>query len=430
MNRPLMRSVYLSFLLLAASFVLSCSSSPGSQDVFPAPSTPSLTAKARHQSVQLAWSEVDNAEGYLIYWSPTPEGTRAMADSSFVTEKLSFNHEGLKNGQTYYYAVAAWKGSKSEKSAEIAATPQSKPDTPQQIIAVAHDAEVALTWQPASNATSYQVQTVNDSGVMPASVVIAETKTSAFESRDLKNGTRYYFVVTASNDYGDSDASQKIYATPTSFLSLAAGRDHSCVLKTDHSIKCWGGNTRGQLANSAIGFKPQAKPVPITGEDWQVLAAGAAHNCGVKSDRTLWCWGDNSSGQLGSGAIGPNASAQMKQEVSSSRDWSAQPNALALGAAFSCALKVASSDGNTLWCWGNNSYGQLGIPSSPTRILQPLQVGVDSDWASVFAGTNHVCGIKTTRALFCWGRNDYKQLGRGGYSGPIRPDNTASSLRG
>lgn len=406
-----------SLLLLALSFLVSCAPTPGSENDFP-PGKPSLSAQARHQSVQLSWPPVADAEAYLIYWSATAEGVRDLQDSSFVTKELAYQHEGLKNGQTYYYAVAAWKNIKGEKSATVAATPQSKPDTPQQVTAVAQDSEVALAWRQVPNATRYYVQTGIDSGVTPA--IVAETTDPTFEARQLTNGTRYYFVVTASNDYGDSDASQRIYATPTSFLSLAAGDDHTCALKTDGSIWCWGGNTSSQLANGSTGITSQAQPSPIPdprpSEKWQVLATGAKHNCAIKSDRSLWCWGLNESGQLGRGEIQPKFSAQPQQIEGD--EWSTKSNALALGTAFSCALKTVTGDAHTLWCWGDNTDGQIGITPSSNKIPQPTKVGGEADWAAVFAGMNHVCGIKITGNLFCWGRNDYKQLGRGGDNPP------------
>ena len=413
MTRSQIPHAGVSLLWWALCFIVSCSPTPGSKDGNSPAGKPTLTAKARHESVQLSWSPVDDADKYVIYWSPTQEGTRNMQEVSFETDQVSFNHKGLTNGQTYYYAVAAWKNGRGEKSTVIAATPQSRPDAPQQFTAVAHNSKVTLQWQAVANAEHYYVQTAMDSGVLPAIVDI--TNTPFFESRQLTNGRRYYFIVTASNTYGDSENSQEIYATPTSFQSVAAGRDHSCALTTDNTVWCWGGNASGQRANGEMSSLPQ--PVPKQIEDtkqpgeWQSLASGATHNCGIKSDHSLWCWGNNKAGQLAID-LAIEASPYPQQETTHNNDWSTRPNALALGSNFSCALKLikkSTGDENTLWCWGSNTYS----PSTSTKNPQPAQVGSTSDWVAITAGTHHACGIRSNGELLCWGDNSTKQLGRG-----------------
>jgi alpha-tubulin suppressor-like RCC1 family protein len=73
---------------------------------------------------------------------------------------------------------------------------------------------------------------------------------------------------------------------------------------------------------------------------------------------------------------------------------------------------VASKSDQTLWCWGGNQYGQLGLGDTDDR-HSPTQVGVDADWAVVDAGAYQTCGIRVDSTLWCWGRNDHGQLGLG-----------------
>ena len=98
MNQALLRALHLSFLLLALIFMMGCSPTPGGE--LTPPDTPSLTAKARHASVQLSWPYVEGAAEYQIYWSTTLAGTNEMQSASFVTKDLSYLHDGLDNGKT------------------------------------------------------------------------------------------------------------------------------------------------------------------------------------------------------------------------------------------------------------------------------------------------------------------------------------------
>ena len=131
---------------------------------------------------------------------------------------------------------------------------------------------------------------------------------------------------------------------------------------------------------------------PATAAAYTALSS-SLHSCTVKSDGTLWCWGPGSAGQLGNAVASSNAPLQ----VGAATNWTA----VSTGAAFTCGIR-----GGALYCFGDNQFGQLGQGATDaTAHATPLQVGVATNWASVTAGDTHACALDTTGKLFCWGNN-------------------------
>ncbi len=202
------------------------------------------------------------------------------------------------------------------------------------------------------------------------------------------------------------------------WTDVSAGGGHSCAIHEDGAtgdrrLYCWGGNRYGQSADPTsrlIVFTPRQVDANI---DWTSVSAGGNHTCAIRKDNaddidnpdadTLWCWGDNTFGQLG---VATAASAEPSPQLIEVGGVAPAWKQVAAAERHTCAIQ---SDG-TLWCWGDNSYGQLGqgdtVPSS-----QPLQVGLDSDWRQVSAFGPHTCAVKEDDSLWCWGNNVYGQLG-------------------
>jgi hypothetical protein len=188
------------------------------------------------------------------------------------------------------------------------------------------------------------------------------------------------------------------YFTNVSQMSL--GFHHTCALKTDNSLWCWGGNSSGQLGyGDAIS---RTAPIQIT-KDIASVSLGCYHTCAVKTDNTLWCWGSSGFGQLGTTetVVLP---IQITTDVTS----------VSLGCYHTCAVKTD----NTLWCWGYNASGQLGDGTTEDKTL-PIQI--TKDIASVSLGCAHTCTVKTDNTLWCWGDNSYGQLGDGTTEGRTSP---------
>jgi alpha-tubulin suppressor-like RCC1 family protein len=187
---------------------------------------------------------------------------------------------------------------------------------------------------------------------------------------------------------------------------LSAGGDFSCARGTDGTLECWGDNRLGQLGTGDV--VSQKKPVAVTTLGARVVrvSTGATHACAFTDDGVVWCWGDNRSGQLGTGdqdprltpvPIDPKGLGQVKA------------NQIFAGGTHSCVLR----DDSSLWCWGGNRFGQLGTGDTQPRLL-PTQVAPDvlgHEVAAAYTGGAHTCAIKTNGALYCWGNNQYGQVG-------------------
>lgn len=184
---------------------------------------------------------------------------------------------------------------------------------------------------------------------------------------------------------------------------IALGGWHTCARKGDGTLWCWGANFGGQLGDGTT--TDQATPVQVTSLAASVaeIAAGSWYTCARKGDGTLWCWGENFYGQLGEGTTANKTKPVQVTSLGTS------VSAVAAGANHACARK---GDG-TLWCWGRNEFGELGDGTTTQKTL-PVQVAaLGSGVAGVACGWGHTCARKTDGTLWCWGGNNYGQLGDG-----------------
>jgi alpha-tubulin suppressor-like RCC1 family protein len=143
---------------------------------------------------------------------------------------------------------------------------------------------------------------------------------------------------------------------------VVAGRDVTCALRMDGSVWCWGANDAGQLG-AAGPDRPTAAPVPMLGAARAVdVARAGAHACAVLEDRTLACWGDNTSGALGDGTTLPRAAVVTVPGVRDVEEVAC--GGLGVGSGFTCA-RLASG---VVQCWGADALGQTGDgdPGPPT----------------------------------------------------------------
>jgi alpha-tubulin suppressor-like RCC1 family protein len=185
--------------------------------------------------------------------------------------------------------------------------------------------------------------------------------------------------------------------------SVKLGDSHTCAVKQNGSLWCWGWNYYGQLGNGTLVQKSTPYPV-ITPAGALSISVGREHSCAIKTDGSLWCWGNNSSGQLGngeSGWVGSYLPSQVLPPMLSDVSF------VSLGGEHSCAIKIDGS----LWCWGGNWSGQVGDGS--TYYLREYPVFVENNVLTASLGESHTCAIKQDRSLWCWGSNWYGQVGVG-----------------
>jgi alpha-tubulin suppressor-like RCC1 family protein len=182
--------------------------------------------------------------------------------------------------------------------------------------------------------------------------------------------------------------------TPASSL----GERHGLILASDGSLWSWGSDFLGWPVLGLGNVTPQTRLRRIGNEtNWISISAGTAHNLAIKSDGTLWAWGENLTGQFGVGTMGrQNLMANTPVHAAPGNDW----KQAAAGGIHSVALK---NDG-TLWAWGNNWAGSLGTGSTSNSAL-PLQVGSATNWVKVWAGMLETVALQSDGSLWYWGDN-------------------------
>ena len=208
--------------------------------------------------------------------------------------------------------------------------------------------------------------------------------------------------------------------------NIAKGFYHACVSANDGTAYCWGQNSYGQLGNG--NTITQTTPVQVSGEGGigvlsgvSMVGGGYYHTCALKTDGTVYCWGKNSSGQLGIGNTA-NQIAPVQVLGAGGTGILSDVSAITGGENYTCALKT----NGTVYCWGQNSYGQLGIgnntrQNAPVQVLGPGGTGVLSDVSAVGGGSATTCAAKTDGTVYCWGYNNSGQLGIGNTANQTAP---------
>ena len=196
--------------------------------------------------------------------------------------------------------------------------------------------------------------------------------------------------------------------TLSDWYQISGGQFHTMAIKTDGTLWGWGNNSFGQLGTNTSTRSNISSPVQIGIENsWYEVEIGAQYTMSIKTDGTLWAWGNNSFGPLG---LSDQTHRSSPVQVGTSSDWRQVTAGQSYsGPTFNYTLAI-KTDG-TLWSWGyNETSGSLGL-SNLTNRSSPVQVGTLSNWSQVFAGAGHSLAIKTDGTLWAWGNNGQGQLG-------------------
>ncbi|GAB5361114.1 hypothetical protein AAMO2058_000686700 [Amorphochlora amoebiformis] len=232
----------------------------------------------------------------------------------------------------------------------------------------------------------------------------------------------------------DLGASFDVSSSPTSFTptrspiittsptlnrevaQLVSGFFHTCALGRSGWVKCWGQNSYGQLGqghNSNIGSTASTMgnnlpPVVFTGDQPERVYANEHSTCAISFNGTLSCWGSGAGGKIGIGNTDAQTSATLVP----------LPNGelaeqVASGESHACVLTTVRN----VYCWGSNSFGQLGYGDTTSReyssVLSPVNLGTGFNVTSIVAGQNHNCVLLSTGGVKCWGEASYGSLGLG-----------------
>jgi len=198
------------------------------------------------------------------------------------------------------------------------------------------------------------------------------------------------------------------------FTTVSAGWRHSCGLDAKGWAWCWGDNGWGQLGDGTKQASAASRRVS-GGRVFASVRAGTLHGCALDAGGAAFCWGDNGLGQLGDGT---NANRLVPVAAGEAVRF----RALSLGGTHTCGVDASGA----LHCWGSNQQGQLGVPGSETCSVfnqaqpcakRPVAVELPSLVLKVATGDAHTCALTAERVAYCWGRNDWGQLGIGRFGG-------------
>ncbi len=229
---------------------------------------------------------------------------------------------------------------------------------------------------------------------------------------------------------GDRDTRPSPVRGPLPVAARRVSSDfaHVCALLADAKLFCWGRNQEGELGqddaippSSDQTVRDALDPVEVPGANWSFADAGDGHTCAIRLDGSLWCWGRNTDHQLGQGGA-----AQIRRpiQVGTELDWLHVES----GQQYSLALKHDHS----LWAWGlNEAVGSgegnpFGIDDE--ELDEPTRLGTASDWVTIATCVFHSCAINRGGELWCWGRNAEGQLGTGDTALASRPTRVASDM--
>jgi DNA-binding beta-propeller fold protein YncE len=225
------------------------------------------------------------------------------------------------------------------------------------------------------------------------------------DSCGIDNSKLYCWGLNQFGELGLGNTTQ--YTTPqqvgaaTNWTAISQSGDDACGI-AGGALYCWGHNSEGEVGNG--NTTQQTSPVHIGAlTTWTVISQGITDTCGIAGG-ALYCWGYNQYGELG---IGNTIQKTTPTQVGTDTTWTAisiQNDGSDPGGA--CGI-----DNGKLYCWGQNTYGELGLGNT-TSFKTPQQVGSATNWTAVSFGGTDACGIAGGQ-LYCWGYNNQGEVGVG-----------------
>lgn len=184
---------------------------------------------------------------------------------------------------------------------------------------------------------------------------------------------------------------------------ISAGEYHTCAVDANHQVFCWGRNNMGQLGTGdTMDSRTPVKVRGLNGAKIGAVVTGSVHTCAYEHGGKAWCWGSNRDGKLGIGENIPYTT--IPKAVNLPVD---NVITMSAGATFTCA---ASATGQT-WCWGDGFFGETGdrllaVGTSPKEIRNPVP-----EIIQLTSGWFHSCAMTKNGDIFCWGKNLEGELG-------------------
>ena len=212
------------------------------------------------------------------------------------------------------------------------------------------------------------------------------------------------------NNQPDESSSPRPVFSMNNAATINALSDHTCVTRDDSRVWCWGSNGSGRLGNGNTSDAPV--PVEASGVTSAVnVTSGGGHTCALTNAGRLLCWGNNGQGQLGNGEVlsSPSFDHQKSNVRTQLGPDLENITEATLGTGFSCALLRD----NSAWCWGFNNRGQLGLGDNSEGRRFASQLTALAPAQRIDSGFNHTCALAVDGDVYCWGRGSDGALGNG-----------------
>jgi len=279
---------------------------------------------------------------------------------------------------------------------------------PHVVLAPAPQVEVRFLSGERDTASSVDISLVLGPGAPSAELlgtrtVRAVAGLAAFNDLEIDTSSTVALYASAP---GGLQGSSRLFRVVVPFTSLSSGVNHSCAITMNGQAYCWGENSSGQLGVGSTSLILTPRPVMTpSGITFSAIGVGHLHACALTNLGALYCWGVNNGSSLGDGSA-ESRTAPVPVHTPTGVTFTF----LNVGYYHSCAIAT----GGTTYCWGVNFYGELGdgtgqTPSEPVAVAAPGGVS----FTQVSAGLWHTCGVTAQGAAYCWGANDYGALGDG-----------------
>ena len=220
------------------------------------------------------------------------------------------------------------------------------------------------------------------------------------------NGTAWAWGFNNSGRLGDNTTINKsspvsVVGGFTDWCKVSAGFSHSLGIRTNGTLWGWGYNGSGRIGNNST--VAVSSPVSVVGgfTDWTQASGGTSHTVALRSNGTVWTWGSNAVGELGDNTV--VAKSSPVSVVGGFTDWCQ----VSAGNSHNAGVRT----NGTIWAWGFNTSGRLGDGSSVTKSSPVSVVGGFTDWCQVSTAPDHTLAVRTNGTIWAWGSNICGKLG-------------------
>jgi len=342
--------------------------------------------------------------------------------------KTKFGHKVVSMGVgvdytcvvTEYAAISCWGGSNYARNLEVNLDKTSK-------LRYVISEEYEYTIQPMGwNIDDFSFSNLPSGFIMnnsELSITSVANQSGQFDwsvntSNGVTSGSIDYEAMTIDRKYGSATAwtnsiAYKESDSAVAMVGVDSWYNHVCSIDQNGKTYCWGDNNEGKLGDLSTNRRSSPNPVRFNGDEpFAIQVSTSYYNTCILSDEgRVMCWGDGSKGQNGQGSWDTdNSRYDRKSPGEVLLPWSSNAVMISTGREFACSLL----DDGSVYCWGNNNYGQLGDGTTTYSGL-PREVLLPSDRfaISIDSGDYHSCAVLDNGEMYCWGRQDYGNMGTG-----------------